>query len=237
MDRPSLLLRPVLILLLAWTTGLGLRAATLIPTGSDWSFFRGTAHPSPADPSGWRRPGFNEASWEKGVAPFSYGEVSFTGTQLTDMQSRYSTVFLRRTFQILNPRAIQSLDLNTVCDDGFVAYLNGTRVAALNFGETDPGFNSLATSAQEYVQTSQTLPDAASLLVPGENVLAVVLLNGSLSSSDIVFDAELVSTEAASVLPRVVGVSPNPGLVTNLTEVVVIFSEAVTGVAAADFLV
>jgi len=237
MDRPSLLLRPVLILLLAWTTGLGLCAATLIPTGSDWSFFRGTAHPSPADPSGWRRPGFNEASWEKGVAPFSYGEVSFTGTQLTDMQSRYSTVFLRRTFQILNPRAIQSLDLNTVCDDGFVAYLNGTRVAALNFGETDPGFDSLATSAQEYVQTSQTLPDAASLLVPGENVLAVVLLNGSLSSSDIVFDAELVSTEAASVLPRVVGVSPNPGLVTNLTEVVVIFSEAVTGVAAADFLV
>ena len=234
---PRILSRLVSWFLLAWLPASSALGATLIPTGSDWSFLRGTNAPSPADPVAWRRVGFNDASWEKGIAPFSYGEAGFTGTQLTDMQNRYSTVFLRRRFQVANPKGIQSLDLNTICDDGFVAYLNGTRVAALNFGETDPVSDSLATSAQEYVQTSQTLVDAPSLLVPGENVLAVVVLNGSLSSSDLVFDAELVSTEVTSMLPRVVAVTPAPGLVTNLTEVVVTFSEPVSGVAAGDFLV
>lgn len=234
---PRILSRLVVWLLFAWVPIFGAFGSTLISTGGEWAFFRGTAHPSPAEPVAWRRAGFDDASWEKGTAPFSYGEAGFIGTQLQDMQNRYSTVFLRRRFEVANPKAIQSLDLNTVCDDGFVAYLNGTRVAVLNFGDADPGFDALAISAQEYVQTSQPLPDAPSLLVPGENVLAVVLLNSSLSSSDIVFDAELVSTEVASVLPRVVGVTPTPGLVTNLTEVDVTFSEPVTGVTAADFLI
>ena len=171
------------------------RATTLIATNSAWRFFRGTTSPSPADPAAWRQRGFSDSGWESGNATFHYGEPGFTGTELTDMQNRYTAVFLRRRFTVPNPANVVALDLTTVCDDGFVAYLNGTRVASVRAPDTDPDQTSTATAAEEYVWTTQSLANPAALLVPGENVLAVIALNGNAASSDLVFDAELVSTE------------------------------------------
>ncbi len=210
---------------------------TLISTNSAWRYFPGTAHPSPADAAAWRQVSFNDAGWTSGNGAFFYGEAGFTGTELTDMQNSYPTVFLRRKFTLSNPASIESLDLTTVCDDGFVAYLNGTRVAAFRAPDTDPDHTTLATAAEEFVWNTQSITNASSLLVPGENVLAVVVMNGSLGSSDLVFDAELVAQEKPAALPRIIAVQPSPGVLTNLTSITVVFSEPVTGVEAQHFLV
>ncbi len=236
MHVPIRILRLALWSLLA-LPGFGSTAATFIATNSVWRYFPGTVHPSPADPAAWRQAGFDDATWATGNAAFHYGEPGFTGTLLAGMQNSHSTLFLRRKFQVTNPANVSALDLTTVCDDGFVAYLNGSRVASFRAPETDPDHTSLATSAEEFVWNTQSIANPATVLVPGENVLAVVVLNGSLGSSDLVFDAELTAVEQEPEPPRIVGVQPPAGLITNLASVTVTFSEPVTGVTAEHFLV
>ena len=73
--------------------------------------------------------------------------------------------------------------------------------------------------------------------MPGENVLAVIVLNGSLGSSDLVFAAELLATELTPGPPTIASVSPVPGVVNDLREIRVTFDKPVTGVTAQQFLI
>ena len=59
-------------------------------------------------------------------------------------------------------------------------------------------------------------------------------MNAALGSSDLLFDMELVSTVRESIPPRVLGASPLPGNVFQLTNITVTFSEPVTGFDSAD---
>src|SRR5688572_15559709 len=113
------------------------KAATLIPMGDTWKFFRGDTDPSPGNAAAWRQRTFNDSAWERGNAAFVYGEAGFSGTDLTGMQGSYTTLYLRRTFTVANPASITDLQLRTTVDDGFVAWINGTRVASTNAAATD----------------------------------------------------------------------------------------------------
>ncbi len=213
-------------------------AGTLVPLGDSWKFFRGTADPSPGDSAAWRQRTFNDASWETGKAAFVYGEAGFSGTDLTGMQGSYTTLYLRKSFHVPSPAAIASLQLATVLDDGFIAWINGVRVASTNAPTNDSGLSwaSLATTTVEPFESTFDLPNPANYLVAGENTIAVLVLNGAISSSDLVFDAELTSVESIPVAPVVTGVDPAPGFVGELRSVSVTFNEPVTSVRAGDFL-
>jgi hypothetical protein len=78
---------------------LTVQAQTLlvVPRGDLWRWAKGTAEASTPDTSAWRGATFNDGAWSVGRLPVFYGEA-LTGTELTDMQNRYSSVFLRRTF-------------------------------------------------------------------------------------------------------------------------------------------
>ena len=218
---------------------LAAQEVAFVPAGADWKIFRGRQDPSPGTNLGWTRRDFADNAWPEEPATFFYGEAGFSGTELTDMSGNYSTLFLRRHFQIADPTKVSDLELRVICDDGFVAYLNGQRVATYSFGPTEPALNSLATvNAPEPVGFQDyPLPTAASLLVAGDNVLAIAVLNVSLASSDLVFDAELVGRDLTPSAPLVASVTPPPGLATNLTQIKVTFSEPVVGVTAEHFLI
>ncbi|MBI2947420.1 MAG: lamin tail domain-containing protein [Verrucomicrobia bacterium] len=212
-------------------------AETLVPLGAPWRYFRGTADPSPGS-AAWRQRAFSDSSWSQGNAPFAYGEPSFRGTDLTGMQGSYTTLYLRKSFTVSDPAAIATLQLHAVVDDGFIAWINGIRVASTNAPASDSGLTrtSVATISIEPFEATFDLPAPSKYLVAGENTLAVLVLNGAISSSDLVFNAELTSTENVPVPPTVIGVLPTPGFVKELTSISVIFSEPVTGVRAGDFL-
>lgn len=235
--------RCVLPLLLALASSLPLVAQepiVLIATNSAWRYFKGTAEPSPGNPAAWRRTDFAASGWSTGAAPFSYGEPGFAqGTQLTDMQNSYSTLYLRQTFTVANPGLVERLELAAVCDDGFRAWINGQPVAALRAPAGDPPATALATENVPEPVDYEVLPIAnpAAVLVPGLNVLAVQVFNAGLGSSDLVFDAQLTATLSAPGPPVVVAVLPEPGPVETLNRVTVTFSKPVTGVAAEHFLV
>jgi hypothetical protein len=217
------------------------RGFTLVSTNADWQFRPGTTEASLPDRGAWRQADFDDASWETRPATFYYGETNFSGTVLTNMQSAYTTIFLRKAFYVANPDTLTSLSLNAVCDDGFVAWINGVAVASFN-----PPTNGLdnititstaGTNATElWLYQTQPLPTPTSYLRPGLNVLAVQVFNVSLSSSDLVFNAELTAEPVPGGPLGVVSVTPIPGLLTNLTRVTVTFTEGVTGVQAASLL-
>lgn len=220
----------------------GAQPIPLVPTNAVWRLFKGTAEPSPANLPAWRTASFADTPWTEARAPFWYGEAARfagQGTQLGDMLNRYSTIYLRFRFSVANPAAFESLQLNAFCDDGFQAWLNGRPVASLNPPPGTPTFNALATAnVPEPVNlTPYPLADPATLLVTGENILAIQVFNNALGSSDLVFGGELVGTPSTLGAPTLTLIDPAPGPVTTLSSITVTFNEAVRGVRAEDFLV
>ena len=117
---------------------------TLIPAGSTWSFLAGRSEASAPDKTSWRQLGFNDGGWAARAATFYYGEAGFTGTHLPDMQGNYSSFFLRKAFVVSDPGSVDSLYLRAICDDGFVAWINGQYAGSLFPPAGETNYNSLA---------------------------------------------------------------------------------------------
>jgi hypothetical protein len=210
----------------------------LVQTNASWRYFKGTQEASdPVD--AWRGTGFNDSSWPEGQATFNYGPDGFIGTVLHDMRNNYRTVFLRTTFFLASPADVDALELTAVCDDGFMAWINGTLVAQSRAPSGTPRFDSLAGSNAPEPQGWESFPIATpqEALVPGENVLAVQVFNVSDGSSDLVFDAYLDAVLRPSGPPTIVARVPEAGALPALTAVTVTFSEPVAGVDAGDLRV
>ncbi|MEI6357276.1 MAG: hypothetical protein WCP53_09255, partial [Verrucomicrobiota bacterium] len=215
------------------------RALDLVASGTDWRYFKGLVEASSPDSTAWRTGDFNDAGWLAGPATFWYGDV-FPGTQITDMQNSYSSLFFRKRFTVASPADIEALVLRARCDDGFVAWINGKEVARYNVPAGELPFNAFALAAANpdpAEPLDHPIVNPAAVLAPGDNVLAVQVLNVALTSSDIVWDAALQATIDDTV-PVVVNRYPPAGAtVRELVSVEVEFSEAVQGVDAADLLV
>jgi len=211
----------------------------LIPQGADWRYFKGTEEPSSADIAAWRQPDFKESTWLTGPSPLFYGEF-LAGTLLSDMPGGYSSLYLRKDFDLTSPADLESLTLLVLSDDGFVAWLNGGEIARFNVPEGDLPFGATANGAlSEPVAFEQyTINQTAALARPGRNVLAIHAFNASLSgSSDFVLSAILEAkvNPAAPIIERILPATG--GVVSAFASVEVLFSRPVQGVDAGDLLV
>ncbi len=208
----------------------------VFPTNSVWRFRPGGSEAS-SPSSAWRLPGFNDAAFADSSAPFWYGDIRVGGTFLSNMQDRYSCIFLRMPFVLTNAQEIGVLRLSAFVDDGFVAWINGREVARTNVSATAPTYQTTAANATEPVPfVTYPLPTPSNYLTTGTNVLAVQVFNTSLGSSDLGFDASLTAILSETSPPTIEGISPAPGVVTALTSISVTFSEPVNGVHIDDFL-
>lgn len=172
----------------------------LIPGGDNWRYFKGVSEPS--EPGLWQEPGFSDfpvhTPWLEARTPIGYGEA-FIQTELTDMRGSYTTVYFRKQFQVEDPAAWASLKIGVKYDDGFNAWINGTRVAWDNVGSEHESFDATSSGngPENYEFVDFTLSDL-SCLQAGDNVLAVQVLNVSLAnSSDCFFDARLSAVPVA----------------------------------------
>jgi hypothetical protein len=225
------------LLLAQWICGAGLAADTLVATNAVWKYRKGTSEAStPSD--AWRLPGHNDSAWSTGAMPVYYDANGvYTGnTVLNDMRNGYTSVFLRREFVVSDVNAIGSLEIRAFSDDGYVAWINGTRVHAHNYNSTDYAYSSVATSGavEPLVWSGATISDASEFLVEGTNILAVQAFNRPITSSDFVINLQLTSAPVDLQAPTVLSVDPPAGTVTSLDAITVTFSEPVHGVAASD---
>ena len=167
---------------------------TLVQKGAVWKYLDQGSNQGTA----WRALAFDDGAWPSGPAQLGYGdggEATIVGYG-PDSGAKYITTYFRRAFSVSDPGAYQSLTLNLLRDDGAVAYLNGIEVFRSNMPAGTVSYTTAALTAIGGADES-TFHSAAidpSLLVTGNNVLAVEVHQSGGTSSDVSFDAELVAS-------------------------------------------
>ena len=144
---------------------------TAINEDDTWQYKNGTTEP-PAD---WNDVTFT-GIWSTGEGGFGYGD----GDDNTTLPYGSSSYYYRKTFNVTDKSKIIKTILSMDYDDGFVAYINNVEIARINLVGI-PTHNSYANYWHEALMYGGYRPKEieidsalmASLLVNGENVLAV----------------------------------------------------------------
>ncbi len=178
----------------------------LVPLGPGWKYFKGESEPTPdvdGNPTlAWTEEGFEATGWIDGASGFGYSDGD-DATALNDMQGSYTSVYVRRIFQLPELSELATLILSIDYDDGFIAYINGVEVARsssmVDVGYP-PAFNATARESRE----AEGIPDIFNLsrfntiLHAGDNVLAIQVHNSDIDSSDLSLLPEIIDRRTTS---------------------------------------
>ena len=175
----------------------------LIDPQSLWKYREGTQEAS-SPATAWRQPSYNDNSWPEGPAPFGYDPSLSMGTPL-DMRDNYTSLFLRKEFNVDDLSQIGSLKLYAMYDDGFKVWINGQPALSVNISSGEVPYNGTAGPARESSVFEEFLVPPG-LLVQGQNTIAIQLHNAHISnSSDCYIDIRLEAELGAA------GAGPTPG--------------------------
>jgi len=169
----------------------------------------GTHLSPPALPDTWTKPNFDHSSWpsyasgKRGVGYERSPSDPVNFTDLIDINVESGMYGINQTCYIRIPFTVSVLDLTRLTlkvryDEGFVAYINGSKVASGNFAGT-PQWNSGADSdradsaAREFV--SIDISEHIGKLLAGNNILAVQGLNYTKNSPDFLISVELTAAQ------------------------------------------
>lgn len=145
-------------------------------------------------------------TWNFGPSGHGYSFDQFLMTDVSfEMRGVSASLHIRAEFDLSQHQldSINYLELNTVYDDGFVAYLNGTEIHRENAPLVLHG-QSEATRPHipETEEVTFNFEDHLDLLQPGTNVLAIQGLNNSIRSDDFLIHSQLrAGTAIFSVAP------------------------------------
>ncbi len=150
----------------------------------------------------------NSNQWSNGQTGIGY-ETSGTNYQplinldVVAMSGVNPSVFVRIPFTVgadVNLSDFNQLVLSMKYDDAFIAYINGTRVAASPNAPVNPTWNSAASAihadTQAVVFQDYDISEFRDLLREGNNMLAIQALNSSSTSSDLLCLPRLSATKA-----------------------------------------
>jgi hypothetical protein len=168
---------------------------TIIPEEADWKYFKGTREPS-ARAGQWRIASFDDSAWLQGRTTVGYGE-SFINTALNDMQGSYSTIYLRKQFDLTDVNIIGSMNLEVIFDDGVNIWINGVNVLSENVPGTELPYDAVTSNRTEnHDFVSYAVSEPKNILTEGTNVIAVQVINQSIgSSSDCYINVRLTYQE------------------------------------------
>lgn len=93
---------------------------TILPAADEEAYKAKYTETEPAE--GWTGAGFNDASWKLGTAPF--GDKNSAAKTKWDSHD----IWMRRTFNVVNPYAMKDLFLKIQHDDNAEVYLNGEKI-------------------------------------------------------------------------------------------------------------
>lgn len=183
----SFQIRFILLSLLWLLAGLyTVPAQTFVEWNAEWHYFRGNSNP-PQSQIPWTAVNYDPSGWEKGNAPFWYGDGS-GGTLLSDMMGKYSTLFLRKEIQVTELASFDEVRFTVDYDDGFILLVNGLKALHVNAPQ-NTAYNQFAPGNHESGEAEiYTLSKTQLNLTSGKNVIAVQGFNVSLASSDFYFN-------------------------------------------------
>lgn len=166
----------------------------------------------------WTGNSFDDSAWQSGTASIGFEEspADYDNLILTPVPVGTTSLYVRIPFTVASSNEILDT-LQMKYDDGFIAYINGTRVASANAPEVG-AFDSTATGqhldsdAVEYVDFD--VREFSDSLVVGSNTLAIHMLNRNSGSSDLLSVPQLNTVAGSLIEPAIEGklVAPTPGL-------------------------
>ena len=169
--------------------------AIILPNGSTWKYLDDGSDQGVA----WRGLFFGDNTWASGVAELGYGDATGNNrperTVLSyglDPNAKYPTTYFRKTFSVSDPSIFTNLIVRLLRDDSGIVYINDTEVfrsgltnETVDFSTyTQPGITDDGT----IYQVTNVSP---SVLVAGDNIVAVEIHQDAGNSSDISFDLML----------------------------------------------
>jgi len=151
--------------------------------------------------STWRtETDFNDLGWIDGAGGVGYetdtGYESYIDIDVkTQMHGENGTCYLRIPFSVnCDPNDFTTMALQMRYDDGFIAYLNGVKIAEVS-APSSPLWNSTATGGHEADDSFESFDVTGHIsdLELGENLLAIHGLNTSTGSTDFLICTELIA--------------------------------------------
>lgn len=184
-----------------WEQSVNSAVSTLIPMGSNWSYFDGGASPA----VNWNTSAYNDLAWKTGAAQLGYGgkgevtTIGFGGVST----NKYITSYFRKTVLIDNVASRSNFVLTLLVDDGAVVYVNGQELGRSNMPTGTVSNEMVASSANNGVTATFTVP--ATMLQEGANLIAVEVHQFNSTTSDAIFNLSLTSEQRLTT-----AVSTNP---------------------------
>jgi acid phosphatase type 7 len=159
----------------------------VIEKHAKWHYLAGE-HPG----TNWMKSEYKVDDWKVGEAGFGFADND-DRTVLSNMLSNYTTVYIRKEFEIEQADTIAEIGLMISYDDGFIAYLNGKEVAKAGIGA---GSGRNARNIKSHDARGRydyfAFKDYEKYLKDGVNVLAIEGHNKDLESSDFTLDPYLI---------------------------------------------
>lgn len=168
---------------------------TLVAYGSAWKYLDNGTNQGTA----WRDISFNDGSWAQGNAQLGYGDGDETTVVSygPNSSAKYITTYFRKSIAVSNPAGFTTITGNVKRDDGVAIYVNGTEVYRNNLA-AGASYTTLGSLANDDGATPQAFSFSPSLLMSGNNVIAVEIHQNAANSSDISFDLELIGNTGGS---------------------------------------
>jgi len=185
---------------------------TLVDVGQSGRYFKGIEEPS-GGTTDWTEIAFDDdpgtSDWIDGDSGYGYStesdELQWIETEIDDMQGNYVSVYARMTFALTTTQlaSFSQLSAEIHYDDGYVLYLNGTKVAGPKYLSGDPPpFGQTASMGGDFPADNVDLTGFMHILVAGENVLAMQCHNQDIAtSSDFILSPILRALAQPVVVP------------------------------------
>jgi len=163
---------------------------TFFSAGSSWKYYDGATLPA----IDWFQDSYDDSGWTNGLAELGYGDNDETTTISygSDANNKYPTAYFRKKFTVTGISSIHDCSLSLNIDDGAIIYINGTEALRINMPTGTVDFNTLASGSPATENTFVSYSISSSLLLEGENTIAVEVHQNSVTSSDLSFDARLI---------------------------------------------
>ena len=161
------------------------QVGTFVSSGDVWRYEDGGSDLGTA----WRGIGFDDSSWASGPAQLGFGNQG----EATVTQKNGITTYFRRTFTVVDASEVTTLEMEILRDDGAVIYLNGVEVYRTNMPGGVITYRTRASTDVSGAKETQWYLASLdeSLLVSGDNTLAVEVHDRKTKIKDLSFDLQL----------------------------------------------
>ena len=200
-----------------WSSKTTTVSKTIFGKGTTWDYYDQGA----LDSEDWNLSTYTN-TWKSGNAPLGYYTSDYNNsrgykTELdygSDSNNKRPTYYFRKSIYLTTlPSSSDNFALNFTADDGFIVYVNGTEAGRYLMPDGKVTYNTYSSTYANDNPDSGTLTLPGSLFKRGKNIIAVEVHNNNGTSSDIYWDAELitvansnstniVSTEEEYTLPK-----------------------------------